>query len=150
MLVNSATNTKLNFLNFALSAVTHTALFYIPQSLIYYSRNWAFLTTQKLAFTLLSLSFRLRHQNHPLCHLCSPTLSLFHHSISLPTSVCMKLFQHVIKGTVCLSSFLPLSEAQRWGKQRPHSSLPQITSSQHNAHSQTHKACTYRQSPWRW
>lgn len=43
------------------------------------------------------------------------------------------------QSTVRKTSFLPLSEAKRQGKQRPHSSLPQITSLQHNTHSHTHK-----------
>lgn len=84
--------------------------------------------------TACSLS-PLPHQWLRLFHLCS--LALFHFPITpyIPLLSSLNLYEAVPEcdqSTVCQSSFLPLSEAKRRGKQRPHSSLPRITSSQHN------------------
>lgn len=99
-------------------------------------------TVNDLRFKKLTLSFCTTTQ----AFVCSTSaLQVFHFSITpLPSPLplclrvwsCSRLWSKAQWARV-LSSLL--SEAQRQGKQKPHSSLPQITSSEHNTQSQTHK-----------
>lgn len=88
--------------------------------------------------------------SHSFCSITSPcvcstsALALSFASPSLPLAPrfpSLNLYEAVPESdqsTVCWSSFLLLSEAKRQGKQRLHSSLPQITSPLKRTHTHTH------------
>lgn len=109
------------------------------------------LATEALAFTffLYSISLLLlHHQSLRLFHLCCLFLFRFsippsHSPLPLPLSVwsCSSVWSK----HSALEFFPPSVRSKETGKQRPHSSLPQITSSQ-----LAHTTRTHRLSLWQW
>lgn len=108
----------------------------------HHKSNFLLSHSPDLRFKKLTQSFCTTTQ----AFVCSTSaLQVFHFSITplpSPLPLCLRVWScsRLWSKAQCarvLSSLL--SEAQRQGKQKPHSSLPQITSSQHNTQSQTHK-----------